>query len=202
MPLIDPVEHSQQRYGDGRPDWFDQDGFEFVAKMPPSMQVVGPGSAPVDIAALRKMWQTLLHDRFGMTWHYEDRPANVFAMETAPRMPQASIVVMAMPRLNHPGGREQSAPIRPPGRRPTRAGAATAGPLRSDPGARRSRSRRGSSDRRRPGPRRASNLASRQVSSPRHRSGLDRVYRRRPQSPRVVSATRGTACQLEAAGRP
>jgi len=80
LPLIDPVEHSQQRYGDGRPDWFDQDGFEFVAKMPPSMQVVGPGSAPVDIAALRKMWQTLLHDRFGMTWHYEDRPANVFAM--------------------------------------------------------------------------------------------------------------------------
>ncbi len=64
----------------GVPDWFDRDRFEFVAKMPPSMQVVGPGPAPVDIAALRKMWQTLLHDRFGMVWHYEDRPADVFAM--------------------------------------------------------------------------------------------------------------------------
>jgi uncharacterized protein (TIGR03435 family) len=64
----------------GVPDWFDQNRFEFIAKMPPAMQVVGAGPAPVDIAALRKMWQTLLHDRFGMVWHYEDRPADVFAM--------------------------------------------------------------------------------------------------------------------------
>jgi uncharacterized protein (TIGR03435 family) len=64
----------------GVPDWFDQDRFDFIAKMPSSMIAAGPGRAPVDVTALRLMWQTLLHDRFGMVWHYEDRPANVFAM--------------------------------------------------------------------------------------------------------------------------
>jgi uncharacterized protein (TIGR03435 family) len=64
----------------GVPDWFDQDRFDFIAKMPPSMIAAGPGRAPVDVTALRLMWQTLLHDRFGMVWHYEDRPADVFAI--------------------------------------------------------------------------------------------------------------------------
>jgi len=64
----------------GVPDWFDQDRFDIIAKMPSSMVAAGPGRAPVDVTALRQMWQALLHDRFGMVWHYEDRPASVFAL--------------------------------------------------------------------------------------------------------------------------
>lgn len=64
----------------GVPDWFDQDRFDFIAKMPSAMVAAGPGRAPVDVTALRLMWQALLHDRFGMVWHYEDRPADVLAI--------------------------------------------------------------------------------------------------------------------------
>jgi uncharacterized protein (TIGR03435 family) len=64
----------------GVPAWLDQDKFDIVAKMPASLQAVGTDYALVDLPAARQMWQSLLRDRFGMVWHYEDRPANVFAM--------------------------------------------------------------------------------------------------------------------------
>lgn len=58
---------------DGFPDWVDSTSYDIVAKA---------GSA-TPVSTLREMLETLLEERFKMTFHREDRPMQVWALTVA-----------------------------------------------------------------------------------------------------------------------
>lgn len=60
----------------GAPKWFDSTRFDIVAKVPADASSAGQ----IDYAVLRPMLRTLLHDRFKLVTHNEDRPVSVYAM--------------------------------------------------------------------------------------------------------------------------
>jgi uncharacterized protein (TIGR03435 family) len=79
----------------GGPKYLDSDKYDIVAKAPASVTTVGAtntnvGPPPVDIDALRLMLRALLIQRFKLTTHTEDRPADAYTLVAAkPKMKKA-----------------------------------------------------------------------------------------------------------------
>jgi uncharacterized protein (TIGR03435 family) len=73
------------------PKFIDQDKWDILGKAPPEAQATGPDGKPrVDFDMLPHMIQTLLAERFGMKFHFEDRVIDAFTMVAAnPKMKKA-----------------------------------------------------------------------------------------------------------------
>ena len=73
------------------PKWLSQDRWDLLAKAAPEAQTMGPDGKPqLDFDLLPHMIQTLLAERFGMKYHFEDRTIDAFTLvATNPKMKKA-----------------------------------------------------------------------------------------------------------------
>jgi uncharacterized protein (TIGR03435 family) len=73
------------------PKWLSQDRWDLLGKAAPEAQSIGPDGKPqLDFDLLPHMVQTLLAERFGMKYHFEDRPIEAFTLIAVnPKMKKA-----------------------------------------------------------------------------------------------------------------
>lgn len=73
------------------PKFLNQDRWDILAKAAPEAQAMGPDGKPqLDFDLLPHMIQTLLAERFGMKYHFEDRTIDAFTLvATNPKMKKA-----------------------------------------------------------------------------------------------------------------
>jgi uncharacterized protein (TIGR03435 family) len=73
------------------PKWLSQDRWDLLAKASPEAQAMGPDGKPqLDFDLLPHMIQTMLAERFGMKYHFEDRTIDAFTLvATSPKMKKA-----------------------------------------------------------------------------------------------------------------
>ena len=73
------------------PKFLNQDRWDILAKAAPEAQAMGPDGKPqLDFDLLPHMIQTMLAERFGMKYHFEDRPIDAFTLvATNPKIKKA-----------------------------------------------------------------------------------------------------------------
>jgi uncharacterized protein (TIGR03435 family) len=73
------------------PKFVGQDRWDILAKAAPEAQAIGPDGKPqLDFDLLPHMIQTMLAERFGMRYHFEDRPIEAFTLVAVnPKMKKA-----------------------------------------------------------------------------------------------------------------